>query len=42
LALQGSGFSGVLRSMMEEGICPTPGSWALVALAAGVFSRRRR
>ena len=42
LALQGSGFTGALRSMMEEGICPTPGSWALVALAAGVSSRRRR
>jgi uncharacterized protein (TIGR03382 family) len=42
LALQGAGFTGTLTSMMEEGICPTPGSWALVALAVGISSRRRR
>ncbi|HEX8877708.1 MAG TPA: hypothetical protein VF777_13240 [Phycisphaerales bacterium] len=42
LAMQGAGFTGTLTSAMEEGICPTPGPWALVGLASFVVARRRR
>lgn len=42
LAIPGAGFTGSLTSMMEEGICPTPGPWALVGLASAITVRRRR
>jgi uncharacterized protein (TIGR03382 family) len=42
LTMQGTGFTGPLVSDTNEGICPTPGSWALVVLAVGISSRRRR